>query len=78
MIIRVAILFTSVAVSTGCSALPNWTKPANLWKLNGQPPGGSDSMYFSVPDPVSGDPFLESSGAPSIGETSRSEFEPAF
>ncbi|MCA9053111.1 MAG: hypothetical protein KDA75_04705 [Planctomycetaceae bacterium] len=75
---RVAILIVFVTLSTGCSALPNWSKPANWWKLNGQPPGGSDSMYFSVPDPAGGDPFLESSGAPSMGDASRSEFEPAF
>jgi hypothetical protein len=39
-------------------------RPANWWKLNAQDPPSNESMYFSVPDPDSGDPFLERSNSP--------------
>ena len=60
---RIMITALLVALCTGCSSIPTFMRPANWWKLNGQPPGGSDSMYFSVPDPGEGDPFLELSQA---------------
>lgn len=49
---RMTIALILFGLCSGCTFFPRWMQPTNLWKLNGQPPGGSDSMYFSVPDPA--------------------------
>lgn len=39
------------AAFSGCTMFPSWIQPASWWKLNQQPAGGRDSMYFSIADP---------------------------
>lgn len=55
---RILLALCLLVMSSGCNMFPRWMHPGNLWKLNGQAPPSNDAMYFSVPDPESGDPFL--------------------
>lgn len=52
MMPRLFLILLLAAPLSGCTFFPARLHPGNLWKLNGHEPGGRDSMYFSVPDPV--------------------------
>lgn len=52
-----------LSMCSGCNMVPYSLRPANWWKMNGQDPAPNESMYFSVPDPVTNDPFLSERGS---------------
>lgn len=47
---RLTVFAVSLAVFSGCSAIPYELHPSQWWKMNRQPP--LDEGRFSIPDPV--------------------------